>query len=337
MLTKSLARPAWLPLLLVIGLICLPLVAAENGRQPTNSPSRLTRRGQFVHDPSTIVKCDAEYWVFSTGVGVASWHSGDLKKWESGPRVFSAPPLWSTNAVPGFRGYFWAPDVIHSRNRYLLYYSVSTWGKNTSAIGLATNPSLNPSDPAFAWTDEGLVVQSHAGDSFNAIDPSVMQAADGTLWLTFGSFWSGIKLIQLDPQTGKRISADSPMTSLAFHESIEAACLWQREGFYYLFVNWGLCCRGTNSTYNIRVGRSPTATGPYIDKEGKNLLQEGGSLFLGSERTFIGPGHAGIYSQEGTNWFSCHFYDANRGGIATLAIRRLTWSADEWPILENAP
>ena len=111
--------------------------------------------------------------------------------------------------------------------------------------------------------DLGLVCQSQAGDGFNTIDPYVMQASDGSLWLAFGSFWTGIKLVQLDPNTGKRIASDSPMYALASHDSIEAACLWERGEYYYLFVNWGLCCRGTNSTYNIRVGRSAAVTGPY--------------------------------------------------------------------------
>jgi arabinan endo-1,5-alpha-L-arabinosidase len=327
-----------LALMLALHPVCLVATAADDNPSSgtTNSAARWQRRGQFVHDPSTIVKCGNDYWVFSTGPGIASWHSADLKKWDGGPRLFSTPPAWTTNAVPGFRGYFWAPDVIHLKNRYLLYYSVSTWGKNTSAIGLATNPTLDPTAASFAWTDQGAVVQSHGGDSFNAIDPSVTQAADGSLWLAFGSFWTGIKLLQLDPATGKRIAADSPMSSLAFHDSIEAACLWQRGDYYYLFVDWGQCCRGTNSTYNIRVGRSMSVTGPYLDKQGRDLLQSGGTLFLASQGDFIGPGHAGIYQEGEIDWFSYHYYDANRGGAATLAVRRLAWTTEGWPTVEGS-
>lgn len=177
-----------------------------------------------------------------------------------------------------------------------------------------------------------MVCQSGVGNDFNTIDPCVTQAADGTLWLAFGSFWSGIKLVQLDATTGKRIARDGPIHSLAFQSSIEAPCLWRHGDDYYLFVNWGQCCRGTNSTYTIRVGRSARITGPYVDKEGQDLLHEGGGLFLKTQGTFIGPGHAGIYSEGGTNWLSCHFYDAARAGAATLAVRPLQWSADGWPL-----
>jgi len=307
-------------------------VPAQNG---TSEPERLLRRGPYVHDPSSIAKSGTEYWFFSTGPGIASRHSSDLKNWVAGPKVFLEPPGWTTNAVPGFKGYFWAPDIIHIKNRYLLYYSVSSWGVNTSAIGLVTNPTLDPKDPSFAWTDQGVVCRSSREDPFNTIDPSVLQTSDGSLWLAFGSFWTGIKLIELDRDTGKRISPDSPIYSLAFHDAIEAPCLWQRNGDYYLFENWGLCCRGTNSTYNIRVGRSANVTGPYLDKEGKDLFQGGGTLVLASEGNFVGPGHAGLYVEGGTNWFSCHFYDANRGGAASLMVRQMEWTADGWPSIRG--
>jgi arabinan endo-1,5-alpha-L-arabinosidase len=284
-----------------------------------------------VHDPSTVVKCKNEYWLFSTGVGINSWHSKDLQTWQAGPRVFTNIPAWRTNAVPGNRGHLWAPDVIHLTNRYLLYYSVSTFGKNTSAIGLATNPTLDPDDPNFAWTDQGIVVQSFATNDFNAIDPAVTLDADGKLWLSFGSFWSGLKLTELDPASGRRIAPDSPMYSLAHQEAIEAPFIHRHDRHYYLFINWGICCRGTNSTYNIRVGRSEKITGPYLDQDGVDLLRGGGTLVMDSLGPFIGPGHAGIFSEGGTNWFSCHFYDGTRRGAHTLAIRAMRWGADGWP------
>jgi arabinan endo-1,5-alpha-L-arabinosidase len=305
---------------------------ADGSNTPGTLPQQAQRWRQFVHDPSTLTKWGSEYWIFSTGPGIASRHSHDLKNWENGPRIFSTPPAWTTNAVPKFKGYFWAPDVLHLGNRYLVYYSVSSWGVNTSAIGLVTNPTLDPTDPAYAWTDQGLVCQSRAEDSFNAIDPSVMRDVDGTLWLAFGSFWSGIKLIELDPATGKRVAPNSPMYSLAHHDPIEAACLSRHGGYYFLFVNWGFCCRGTNSTYNIRVGRSARITGPYLDLDGKDLAQGGGTLFLGSEGAFIGPGHAGIFEDGGHDWLSCHFYDGQRGGAAVLSVQRLAWTPDGWPV-----
>jgi arabinan endo-1,5-alpha-L-arabinosidase len=291
-------------------------------------------RGIVARDPSSIVKCKEEYWVFYTGRGVPSYHSKDLVKWERGPAVFKAAPEWITEVVPENRNMsYWAPDIIKLGDRYLLYYSASSFGKMTSAIGLATNPTLDPEDPAYRWTDQGFVVRTKEGDGYNAIDPSVFHDRDGSLWMTFGSYWSGIKLIQLDPQTGKRMAPDSKMVPLAYNESIEASYLCRHDDYYYLFVNWGSCCQGPKSSYNIRIGRSKTVTGPYVDKAGVDLLHRGGSLFLATTNgLLIGPGHAGTLDAEGKNWFTSDFEgDLRRNGRATLAIMPLRWNADGWP------
>jgi arabinan endo-1,5-alpha-L-arabinosidase len=292
-----------------------------------------------LHDPSTIVKCKDEFWIFYTGRGVPSYHSKDLVKWERGPAVFTNAPGWVAENVPANRRLdYWAPDVARVGGRYLLYYSASSFGKNTSGIGLASNPTLDPNDPAYHWTDEGLVIKSGTNDDFNALDPAIFHDADDSLWLAFGSFWSGIRMIQLDRDSGQRITPDFPVFSLAHYDSIEASYIYQDGGYYYLFVDWGMCCRGANSTYNIRLGRSRKVTGPYLDKDGVNMLYGGGSLFLDSTGPLIGPGHAGIIVDNGTNWFSCHFEadgTPRRGSV--LAIVPLRWNADGWPELEMKP
>jgi len=307
----------------------------------TNAPAAdsvlftLGRRATSVHDPSTIVRCKGQYWVFATGRGIVSRHSSNLVEWAPGPPVFARAPAWTTNTIRGNDGRFWAPDVIFLTNRYLLYYAVSTWGKNTSAIGLAANPTLDPADPLYAWTDCGSVIQTTATNDYNAIDPAVLLEAGGRLWLALGSYWTGIKLIELDRATGKRIAPDSPVYSLAHNDSIEASYIYPRGGYYYLFVDWGQFCRGVRSTYNIRIGRSASVTGPYLDKNGTDMLLGGGSLFLKTQGAFIGPGHAGIVSDGSTDWFSCHFYDGTRNGAPTLGILPLRWDAEGWPQIET--
>jgi arabinan endo-1,5-alpha-L-arabinosidase len=291
-------------------------------------------RGIVTRDPSSLVNCKDEYWVFYTGRGVPSYHSRDLVKWERGPAVFDAPPEWIAAIVPENRNMvYWAPDIIKLGDRYLLYYSVSSMGKMTSAIGLATNPTLDPGDPTYHLTDQGFVVRTQDGDGYNAIDPAVFHDGDGSLWMTFGSYWTGVKLIQLDRQSGKRIAPDSKMFSLAYNESIEASCLCRHDDYYYLFVNWGSCCQGPKSTYNIRIGRSNTVTGPYRDKAGVDMLQGGGSLFLATTNgPLIGPGHAGILNAPGSTWFTSDFEgDLRMEGKATLAIMPLRWNVDGWP------
>jgi arabinan endo-1,5-alpha-L-arabinosidase len=324
---STLANALALCLTFAAGGACV-LAADEAGADLQPTATRLVR----AHDPSTVVKCKDEYWVFCTGRGLPSYHSKDLRVWESGPRAISNAPAWAAEAVPQNSGRdFWAPDIIHVGDRYLLYFAVSTWGKNTSAIGLATNPTLDPHDTQYHWTDQGIVVQSRATNDFNTIDPAVCQDAQGKLWLAFGSFWTGIKLIELNPDTGLRVAPDSPMYSLAHKDKIEASYIYPHDGFYYLFVNWGQCCQGVRSTYNIRMGRSTSITGPYLDKAGVDMMLGGGSLFLTTAGKFIGPGHAGIIPVGTTNWLSCHFYDGTREGQPTLGLLPLTWEADGWP------
>jgi arabinan endo-1,5-alpha-L-arabinosidase len=290
-----------------------------------------------AHDPSTLIRCKDEYWVFYTGTGVPSAHSKDLINWQQGPRVVQTQPAWAATAVPGNqRNDCWAPDVMKVGDQYFLYYSVSTFGSPISAIGLATNPTLDPADKDFKWTDQGPIISSQRSDNFNAIDPAVAKDTEGGLWLAFGSFWSGIKMIQLDPRTGKRIAPNSRIYSLAANNEIEAACIHRHDKHYYLFVNWGRCCNGAASTYNIRVGRSEKITGPYLDRAGRDMANGGGTLVLENEGQFIGPGHAGIIEVNGKEWFSMH-YEAAAGVRARspLGLRPLSWDKEGWPVVER--
>jgi len=317
----------------------VPAAAQEKpaSRPGEPKPGASGSRGFQLHDPSTIVKEKGVYWAFATGLGVVSLRSRDLVEWERGPAVFPDPPAWIKDVVPTQRGHFWAPDVIEHDGRFLLYYSVSAFGRRTSAIALATSPSLDPEDPKYGWTDQGVVVQTRNESDHNAIDPCVVRGEKGTLWLAYGSFWSGIKLVELDPKTGKRIAADSPVHSLAHKDEIEAAAIYRHGDQWYLFINWGRCCRGVRSTYDIRVGRSAEITGPYLDKDGADLQKGGGSLVLETQGRFIGPGHAGILKEGEKHWLSCHFYDGDENGRSKLAIRALEWDKDGWPVVQGEP
>lgn len=147
----------------------------------------------IVHDPSTIIHDGDRYWLFHTGRGIASLWSADLKSWNRGPSAFQQSPEWIAHVVPDHDGRFWAPDAIRLGDRYLVYYSVSRFGKNTSAIALASSPALDPNSAEYKWTDHGIVVRTTADSNHNAIDPSVLLTSSGELWMAFGSFWSGIQ------------------------------------------------------------------------------------------------------------------------------------------------
>jgi arabinan endo-1,5-alpha-L-arabinosidase len=303
-----------------------------------------------AHDPSTMVKDGSRYYVFTTGSGIPNKYSTDLRNWTAGSRVFPAgPPAWVDNAVPGYdpNNWSWAPDVAYFNGQYHVYYSVSSWGTIDSVIGLVTSPSLiSPT-----WTDQGKVVQSDASPccvqpetdttTFNCIDPSILQDTNGTIWMVYGSYSDGILVTQIDPSTGKRLNPASIGTKIAsssasfFSNTTEGAHIHQRGGYYYLFLNYGGCCAGLDSTYNIRVGRSTSVTGPYLDKNGINMLNAGGTVLLESTGRFIGPGHPGILVENGTNWFTYHYYNANNNGAPTLGLNQLFWATDGWPALTN--
>jgi Glycosyl hydrolases family 43/Concanavalin A-like lectin/glucanases superfamily len=327
-----------LSLLAGVGCFCLALVG--RAQMPFYG-------NDYLHDPGTMIKDGASYFIFGDGQGISGITSTDLRNWTATSAVFpGGPPAWTSNSVPGFTGYFWAPDIAYFNGRYNLYYACSQWGTINSAIGLVTSPSLvSP-----AWTDQGKVIQSNpifATNSttdltaYNCIDPSILVDTNGTVWMSFGSYSDGILIMQLDPTTGKRIAPDSPIYRVSnngpyfFSNTEEGSCLYEHGGYYYLFVNFGGCCAGVNSTYNIRVGRSTTVTGPYYDRNGVNMVNGGGTMVLESTARYIGPGHAAIMNDNGTEWFTYHYYDGKNDGVATVGMNRIYWTADGWPALTN--
>ena len=285
-----------------------------------------------IHDPSTVIVCDGNYYVYGTGRGVSTLTSSNGFDWQRGQGVFDRVPDSVRNYCPKNDGAsVWAPDVIKLNGEYYLYYSISSWGQYVSAVGLMTSPSLDPSSPNYKWTDRGMVVHSSEGENLNAIDPGVFSAPDGTLWICYGSYHGNIELVELDPKTGLRIAKNSPVTIIASHS--EASDLIYHDGYYYLLVNHGSCCQGKNSTYNIRVGRAKNVTGPYLDRHGEDMVQNGGTLFLAAAGSQIGPGHFGRLMDNGVEKFSCHYEaDLEKGGRSVLDIRPLRWTADGWPL-----
>ncbi len=310
-------------------------------------PASLPVRGaiQPVHDPA-IIREGGTYYLFTTGhladaEGVVPMRSSsDLRTWRIHGPVFPELPAWAADTIPGTRG-LWAPDISRTTGEFRLYYSVSTFGSNRSAIGLATNARLDPAAPAAGWTDKGVVFQSQEADDYNAIDPNIITDAKGRQWMSFGSFWSGIKMFELDPATGMRLSGDTALHSLAARPdpgAIEAPFIIRRGEYYHLFVSFDFCCRGAQSTYRTLVGRSREVTGPYVDREGRPMLEGGGTQVLGSGQDigsrYVGRGHVAILQDDARDYIVYHAYDTQLSGAPTLRIRPISWSADGWPTAE---
>lgn len=316
------------------------------GAQPIPEGTVLPTRETPVHDPVMIKQGDTWY-LFCTGTGISVWSSKDTKSWKKEPPVFSSAPQWAVEAVPGFNGYIWAPDISFFNGNYYLYYAVSAFGKNTSCIGVAVNKTLDPTSPDFKWNDKGKVIQSIPGrDLWNAIDPALIVDETAMPWLAFGSFWEGVKLVKLntdltsvaEPQEWHTIARrprdfGTPDTS-AGNAAIEAPFIFKKGPYYYLFVSWDYCCRAEKSTYKVVAGRSKTVTGPYVDKAGKRMDQNGGTLIVeGDGREWFGAGHNAVYTFDGNDYIIYHGYDAQDNGRSKLIIKSLKWDSDGWPVV----
>ena len=286
-----------------------------------------------LHDPSTIIQADGKFYVYATGNGLPFSISDDGWTWRRAGSVMQAVPGGRPGPDVIARGgnNSWAPDIIRVADKYFLYYS-APGTQPKAAIGLLVGTTLDPASPNYKWQDAGPVVWSDGVEDSNAIDPGVFRdPTNGTLWLTYGSYFGYIRLVELDPKTGKRLHPERKPANIAINS--EASVMIFRDGWYYLLVTHGSCCAGANSSYNIRMGRSRRVTGPFIDNMGVDMLQGGGKLFAGSSGRYIGPGHFGLLDLgDGVEKFSCHYEaDLDRGGISVLDIRPLLWR-DGWPV-----
>jgi arabinan endo-1,5-alpha-L-arabinosidase len=319
---------------IVLGLAATPSSVASKKTQP----EMLTLDGDIspIHDPAIIRERDT-YYVFASNRFqqklVPMFCSPDLRRWKFCGNVFEAVPEWALKEVPGARG-IWAPDIARVRGEYRLYYSVSTFGSNHSVIGLVTNKTLDPTSRDYRWVDQGKVVGSTREDDWNAIDANMVVDAEGNHWLAWGSFWGGIKMRRLDAETGKLLSKDTTLYSLASRRplqppAVEAPFIVRKGKYYYLFVSFDICCRGKESTYKIMVGRSEKITGPYLGRDGKPMMEGGGTLLVAGTDAWRGPGHHAVLLESKYDYLVFHAYHGVTGR-QTLQISTMVWEQG-WP------
>lgn len=318
----------------------LALSACGNAKEP---------RQIDVHDPVMAKEGDT-YYLFSTGPGITIYSSKDKLQWHNVGRVFATEPSWAKTVVPDFGGHLWAPDIVQNNGLYHLYYSVSAFGKNTSAIGVAVNKTLDNNSPDYEWIDKGIVIQSvPERDNWNAIDAGVIADKEGNGWFSFGSFWGGLKIFKLnedwtapaEPQVWYTIATrgnkdyitektDAPTTT-----DIEAPFIFKKDNYYYLFASWGFCCKKGDSTYHLVVGRSTSVTGPYLDKDGIDMAKGGGTLVIKGNERWKGLGHNSAYTFDGKDYLVLHAYESADDYLQKLKILDMTWQ-EGWPVVDEA-
>ena len=271
----------------------------------------------YLHDPSTVMECNGKYYTY--GTGGSGLVSDDGWTWQNGNRLPQSGA---------------APDAMKIGDRYLLTIGATgggLGGGHNGRILTFWNDTLDPQSPDFKYTEAIEVASSDGIEDCDAIDPGLCMGPDGRLWCTYGTFFGFTRVVELDPKTGARIEGNKPV-DIAI--DCEATTMIYRDGWYYLFGDHGTCCNNVTSTYNIRVGRSKSPTGPFMDNMGMDMLKGGGKLVVAANNRLIGPGHFGLIDLgDDMQKFSCH-YEADLddpGHFGVLGIRTLLWNKG-WPV-----
>ena len=292
---------------------------------------------QQGHDP-TMYRDENGYILMSTNNNLAMWTSEDMVKWSAKGQIFSDSPQWLKDAVGGKTDGIWAPDLFHFNNQYGVFYCGSVFGKRTSAIGVVTNANLDFSSSADGWTDQGEVTRTTNSNNYNAIDADVVVTPDGEYWMTYGS-WNagGIRLIKLDPKTGKQASDDKTNYQIATRggSGIEGPSLIEHGGQYFLFTAWDVCCKQGDeieqTTYKTAMGRADKVNGTYVDRNGKNLNDGGGTILMQRYSRYVGPGGGEAFKDLNRIRFVHHYYDLTGDKFNHIHIRDVVFSDDNWP------
>lgn len=294
-----------------------------------------------LHDPTMTKYGSGTYCAFGTGLTQTSSNPGGIRvKKLSSSNPMSGTwtdagtipvPSWVKSQYPAAIN-VWAPEIFKesSSSTYYMYYSVSGFGTQVSAIGVAS--SKTPCT-ASSWTDHGIIVSSKAGSTYNAIDPNVFRDDAGQLWLSFGSFFGGIATVKMSSPTSP-VSSGASIINVAKRSSpnaVEGASVVKHGDHYFLFTSWDSCCKGSGSTYKTRVGRSTSPSGPFVDENGVKLTSGGGTSFLAATGNYIGPGGGDIYVEGSTWYYIFHYYDKANNGAVKTAIQSISWSSTKWP------
>jgi arabinan endo-1,5-alpha-L-arabinosidase len=298
---------------------------------PTTPPAAYPNPGAVsgatgTHDPSIVKTPSGGYIRAQTGDNIPLTTSADRTAFTAAGSAFPSGASWTTAYTGGSRS-LWAPDISYHNGLYYMYYSASTFGSNHSAIFLATSST----GASGSWTNKGLVIESQTSNNYNAIDPNLIVDDAGQWWLNFGSFWSGIQQIALDPSTGLRSGTSIRLVAGRNGGAIEAPSMFKHGDYYYLWVSFDLCCQGASSTYRIMVGRSTSPNGPFVDRNGTAMASGGGTQVLAGHGSFHGTGHQMVFADTDAEVLVYHYYTDS--GVPLLGLNLIGYDTAGWPFV----
>ena len=315
--------------------MAVTITMAQTTPQTQDRPQgqRPQRPANSVHDPVMIKEGDT-YYVFGTGRGVSIITSTNRIDWTRGGSAFAEPLAWWKQDIPKQDGSIWAPDISYRDGKFYMYYSVSAWMDFNSSIGYATNTTLDPKDPNYKWVDHGKVIDyRNGGEGVNCIDPNLFVDSDGRVWLFYGSYQKGLRLVELNPETGLLKNPEKPEVTVLTNHLGEGVFVIKVDGYYYIFASEGKCCAGIESTYHVVMGRSKDIKGPYLNKKGESWVESKSTMFLEGNYEEPGRGHNGFFTERDTTFIAYHAYTRSAGGASLLNIKPMYMDEEGWPTL----
>ena len=290
-------------------------------------------------DP-TVIRTDEGFYLYATQTNsywIPIYFSKDLVNWEFKRSAFRKATRPTEDVLPG-GGAFWAPEIRYINGKYVLYFSWAKWGDGSiSYTAVATSDS-----PVGDFLNaKPLLITDDFGS--NCIDQFYYEE-DSKKYMFVGSF-NGIYVTELtdDGLSVKRGADGKPvLKKQVCGRAFEGTNIYKKGKYYYLFASINNCCpnNGMDSKYKVVVGRSENLLGPYVDRKGKDMLDNSWELVLeGDGETFFGPGHNSIIIPDdaGTDWMIYHSYVKENGAVGGRLgmLDRIVWSADGWPTIKK--
>ena len=300
--------------------------------------------GSDFPDPTVQRALDGTFYAYATGCKCKK--STDLVNWTNVSGVISRPTWNDSIHADGTKDSYslWAADVNYVDGKYICYYASALWGNGSrTGIGVAVG------DTPTKFTDKGKLFRSTEIGVKNSIDPCYVEEFDKK-YLVWGSF-NDICIVELtddalavknfnpinNPQPNGSWKRHAGVTKLA-GGAFEGAMIYKRGKYYYLFCSVGSCCEGQNSTYRTVVGRSQKLMGPYVNKQGGQMVSDNYTTIISGDNRWKGPGHNSeiITDDEGQTWLLYHSYDMNNDCNGRLMLLdKITWDKSDWPVIND--